>query len=857
MNEQLQTSPRNARELRVVDWLGKRLERRLADRGGGRHEPGWEPRQNVVVGVLEPVIATPDGGTPTSGAESDALLVPEVESLPSLGLDFRARARSNALQVFADVKLAIYLEEYPTREEQLRYEKPEAAIMAPTEEPGESPASPNKAPDAHDLPVPDTSGQLTPETDDPPRKRAARRRTTRLASVWTRVELCVPAITLEIPLTGAVVEGGNELRAAITAAIDLHFSKPSAAREFITRTRQLSADALASDAAFLRAVKEAEDSAFAPIYPQITISGFAERIDDDDYLVSVSITNATVLPERPFQDLTAYDCELRVRLAEGAELVPQRFSLAPADYRYEGLSVTRGHGRGCVALDDGDGLRSTSFPRFTQHVVTPRHDHVPPARWSELGQDPIPLLTATRDAMRQYLRGWDEFISHASPSIREVAETERLQFVDEIRRFDLGISALSLDPRLRQAFTLANRTFARLNAAKPFDSWRLFQFVYIVTNLPALAAREKNGRTDLVSELRDFADVLWFPTGGGKTEAYLGLIVTALFYDRLRGKAHGPTAWLKFPLRMLSVQQLVRVLRILVVAEDLRREATGGVGDPFTLGYMVGSSNTPNNLLNQQGWWPGIDKAGALDQEELDRHRLVAQCPYCHSNKVHLRVDAEQVRIIHGCAACSKDLPLVMSDDEVFRYMPSVVVWTVDKLSGFAWFGEFTQFVHGPKFRCPEHGWFTFPRGKKCLAGPSCRRTPRQYLKEARWHDPGPALIVQDEMHLLKEELGAFDAHYEGLLSELFRGGPSGLPPKLLGASATIEQYEDQLRQVYGRRPRSFPSPGFERSKSFYAAETADVRRVYVGVLPHYRRKADVAGIVQSELLTAVAEIQD
>ncbi len=102
-----------------------------------------------------------------------------------------------------------------------------------------------------------------------------------------------------------------------------------------------------------------------------------------------------------------------------------------------------------------------------------------------------------------------------------------------------------------------------------------------------------------------------------------------------------------------------------------------------------------------------------------------------------------------------------------------------------------------------------------------------------------------------------FDAHYEGLLVELQSASTSAMPSKILAASATIEQFEDQMRQIYGRRPRSFPTPGFERTKSFYMKEEAATRRLYVGVLPHYRRKADVAAILQARLLQEIAVLQD
>nr|WP_269328511.1 helicase-related protein [Kineosporia babensis] len=112
-------------------------------------------------------------------------------------------------------------------------------------------------------------------------------------------------------------------------------------------------------------------------------------------------------------------------------------------------------------------------------------------------------------------------------------------------------------------------------------------------------------------------------------------------------------------------------------------------------------------------------------------------------------------------------------------------------------------------------------------------------------------------MHLLKEELGAFSGHYEGLIAELQRGGPSGLPSKILAASATIVQYEDQLRQVYGRRPRAFPSQGFKLGETFYVETTRNIRRVFLGVLPNYRRKADVAATVQTELARAITLLED
>jgi hypothetical protein len=544
--------------------------------------------------------------------------------------------------------------------------------------------------------------------------------------------------------------------------------------------------------------------------------------------------------------------------------------LAPDDYQLADLANVIGHGTGCVAVTTPNGgLCSETLPTHIQSVIEPRQDHVVAPRWDQLAADPTAILSSIQVAMEDYSGDFERFVAaavgqpHHADAARDLA-----QFADEVRRFKLGRRAMRDDPRLARAFQLANESFARANAGKPFATWRLFQLVYIVTHLPALAAREKD-----VPEYRrelDHVDVLWFPAGGGKTEAYLGLIVTALFYDRLRGKNAGVTTWLRFPLRMLSVQQVFRMLRVLVVAEDLRGEKHIGDrdADPFALGYLVGSGGTPNRLGDYpSAWWRGreaevrLTRKGEFSAAHED-DRIVTKCPYCGREQVSLDYNEEAVRVLHRCQAaeCGRELPVHITDEEVYRAVPSIVISTVDKLTGYSWFPEFTAFSRGPRYRCAQHGYFSAPTAGTCPVGPELCPPPKRgthYLEVPPVKDPVPALTVQDEMHLLKEELGAFSGHYEGLIAELQRGGASGLPSKVLAASATIEQYEGQLRQVYGRMPRAFPSRGFERGRSFYIHTKPDVRRTFVGVLPHYRRKADVAAIIQAELLRAVTLLED
>lgn len=884
----MDASPGNRRECGVVDWLIDRLALRLADRTNVRHSPPWEPRANVLLGVLEPIwVQSPpdakDGNDPakateiTSGSEPAEQAAAETGDVPALGLNFRVRAAGNdAIELDIDLAFALYLEEIATLREQRTYlgaddHAPTSALTATT---GTAPDG--AASDAWKQatePSPDEgppAAAAADEASSTPNRRK-RERKTRLLGAWRRQDIDLPRARLQVPLDGTVVALESDVNRLVKEVVDTHYASPLAMRPLRTKRNELPQTALADETAFQSAVSEVLDKDWKPTsYPNLELTAFAQPLGYDEFLVTVALRNITRIEGRQQQDMTAYDCRIAVHPTPATPILPQRFELAPDDYQLADLAEVIGHGTGCVAVaTPNGGLRSETLPTHIQSVIEPRGDHVVAPRWDQLSADPAAILSSVQVAMEDYAVDFERFVASAAgqPHHGEAAR-DLAQFADEVRRFKLGRQAMHDDPRLARAFQLANETFARANAGKPFATWRLFQLVYLVTHLPALAAREKND-PEYRNEL-DYVDVLWFPAGGGKTEAYLGLIVTALFYDRLRGKNAGVTSWLRFPLRMLSVQQVFRMLRVLVVAEDLRRQKNIGDthADSFALGYLVGSGGTPNRLgAYPSAWWRGreaevrLARQGEFSAAHED-HRIVTKCPHCAREQVALEYDEASVRVVHRCQAeeCGRELPLHVTDEEVYRALPSIVISTVDKLTGYSWFPEFTTFSRGPRYRCTQHGYFSAPIAGTCPVGPELCPPPKRgthYLEVGPVKDPVPALTVQDEMHLLKEELGAFSGHYEGLIAELQRGGPSGLPSKVLAASATIEQYEDQLRQVYGRIPRAFPSRGFERGRSFYIHTKPDVRRTFVGVLPHYRRKADVAAIIQTELLRAVTLLED
>jgi hypothetical protein len=598
--------------------------------------------------------------------------------------------------------------------------------------------------------------------------------------------------------------------------------------------------------------------------PDIAFKATIQRTPDGPFRLSVTLINQTAQPEsdRGFlPEAAIYDACFGVTIT-GASVMPSEYRVIERDYRTDPL--IHAHGRFCCLDEDvfastGE-LRTTSLPVHRQMVYESRPELQP--SFTELAVRPLPALERIEQHMAEFAAAWDSYLAVGSltDAARRACEADRAAFGDEIRRFRRGLQLIRDDlagnaTGIGAAFIRANEAVALTNTDGGLDgsgpetatTWRLFQIVFVVANLAALAAREAPvgqqqawrqsdgnpaGAADDLDEL-NIAEVLWFPTGGGKSAALYGIIAVALFYDRLRGKDAGVTAVLRFPLRMLSVQQLQLVLR-LVVASERVRAAHGDPGEPFRLGYWVGRNNTPNKITSQADErWHDVAWMAGRDGKWKRDNAVLPSCPYCGRSEVALDPDVGAVRLRHRCGHCGKVLPVDVTDDEVYRYLPAVLVGTVDKIASLAFNPHASHLTHGPAFRCPDHGYVTYPQagGEGCLARDACSLSPGQWIPVAI-KDPAPALVIQDELHLLSEELGTFAAHYETLWQDLCAVG-SGLPSKVLAATATISDYENQVRQLYALTPRRFPTDGWEDGESFYARRHDDlVRRVFVGALP-------------------------
>lgn len=553
--------------------------------------------------------------------------------------------------------------------------------------------------------------------------------------------------------------------------------------------------------------------------------------------LSLLMQNQTEAEGRTLHPVEIFDAQIQIELEQG-EFTAQPFVAASLDYRYQ----TKAWGRGINAvLEVNDDNRKQAWtetlPIYEQPRARTRHETVSDVGLLA-GDQALTTLYNIVDMLNEYAESWAFYNEQwkEKPSYADRQE-DLTKFQREIERFRFGVEALEQDGRLLRAFQLANEA-ATSRPGRPLQAWRLFQLVFIVSQAPSLLSRERPDDKRLRQEL-ETVDVLWYPTGGGKTEAYFGVLLMAMFYDRLRGKYRGISGWLRYPLRMLSIQQLQRLTDFVVAAEEVRRKHQLD-GDSFSVGYYVGSSNTPNQLTFPGASTQVIDdlarEARLNPNHDLERLHVLQRCPYCGTSKPAVEVNASRtsVRLLHRCRDkqnCGRVAPIYLSDSEIYRFLPTVLVGTVDRLARAGQTDLFSHVLGQVEERCPQHGYLSFD---ECVEGPVCEVKKRERQQIEPVYDPTPALLMQDELHLLKESLGTYDAHYEGFLDAAAARIGTGLPSKRLAATATIEGYEEHVRELYSRESRRFPEKGREEWDSAYAEMDTQqpVARIYMGILP-------------------------
>lgn len=587
------------------------------------------------------------------------------------------------------------------------------------------------------------------------------------------------------------------------------------------------------------------------IYIDIT----AKKIKDK-FLVSVSLVNNSSVhsngrthrsnsrsdDKRTIE--TLFNSGLDIKLVDAA-FSPIFLDYFADDYKYNSSQEAVGNNCSIDYCRETNTISTNHLPTFIQHRLLTNDELA--VSFQSLIDDPVQTLNEISKKMHRELRAWETNKEAKTPLLSPVAlehmQGEIDEFAREIKRFEFGIEIINDYPLIQKSFVNMNRTF--MNTAKSYSTWRLFQIVFIVSLIPDIAACDSDLLLDEQKEKTtlDLVSLLYFPTGGGKTEAFLGVLVFNLFFDRYRGKECGVTAFLRYPLRLLSVQQVQRLANALAQAELIRRaDPAIASTEEFSLGYFVGDGNTANKIEEKD-----VIEFRTKPQDAMDESRVIDICPFCGKMTVHLIFDESTYRLTHVCdnPACESGgvLPLYIVDQEIYRYLPSAIISTVDKLAIVGNNPSFRNLLSGAPRRCPKHGYTS---KATCLVDSKFCDVDADGFEDAEFYDPAPTLFIQDELHLIRESLGTYASHYESFIDYYVKNvSPSHRPIKVIGATATISSYATQISQLYSKDPIRFPCASPDLKRNFYSfIDETDTQRIILGYAPY--GKAIINSVVYS-----------
>src|SRR6266851_5650162 len=408
----------------------------------------------------------------------------------------------------------------------------------------------------------------------------------------------------------------------------------------------------------------------------------------------------------------------------------------------------------------------------------------------------------------------------------------------------------------------------------------------ILLNMPWITKHDHSERSENPEAL---ADLLWFPTGGGKTEAYLGLTAYTLGLRRLQGTVagrsgeNGIAVLMRYTLRLLTIQQFQRASALICACESIRRKALEKDDKrwgetPFRIGLWVGRRTTPNKtddaaeaIKQLRGNHFGIGSSGVGSPYQL------TTCPWCGSAidpGKHLDSKPfpnESARTLTYCGdkfgqclfskrqAADEGLPVVVVDEEIYRRLPTLLIATVDKFAQMPWKGEVQMLFGMVNGYCERHG-FRSPEIEDSQFHPKTRGgLPSAKTLE---HTPlrPPDLIIQDELHLISGPLGTLVGLYETAIDRLctWEVGGKKVRPKVVASTATIKSADVQVHKLFLRTVNIFPPHGLDVRDNFFSLqrEPSDEHpgRRYIGICATGRRlKAALIRVYTAFLCSAQA----
>ena len=556
------------------------------------------------------------------------------------------------------------------------------------------------------------------------------------------------------------------------------------------------------------------------------------------WLVTVSLANRQQMPENWRQDRKAsvehessilFETELRCEVVRGEILpYPGKDPLLMSDeeqelelqYRHHAIYGV-GHGAAVNWEEDGAGritaLYADFLPRAEVPKVTPDNPELDDRTLALDYLASTPDRAGLLDSLEVFVDAYAHWAERQANGLEDLLAAEQVTARRILGRIDTaiermrgGIALLRHDDVSLRAFQWANQVMRRqmLHGAKAGEPrWRPFQLGFLLLTL--------NSVQDEADPWRNTVDLIWFPTGGGKTEAYLAVIAFILLYRRLAyaDAGGGTCVIMRYTLRLLTQQQFQRAVKLIFTLELMRREQPEELGDePISAGMWVGADTTPNTFEQARQ---------VLEKTPREPLGLIfTRCPWCDTplwrsaeqSVEHFHCPNDDCEMnAHGRAP----LPLHVVDEALYANPPSLLFATIDKFARLAW---------------EERASVFFGRGG---------RRP-------------PELIIQDELHLVAGALGSIAGIYEAALDTILQH--RGVRPKLIASTATIRDAELQVKRLYARQPAVFPPPGLDADDAFFTRTLSLAEapgRLYLGYMPAVMNRSRAFSRLAAALLEA------
>ena len=517
-----------------------------------------------------------------------------------------------------------------------------------------------------------------------------------------------------------------------------------------------------------------------------------------------------------------------------------------------------------------------------------------------------------REMINPIINGYTDWIQETKNSIQHSQEFNDKENqilkkqLDEseivVQRMNDGLTLLESDQNAFDSFKFANKAIAwqqvhgkwaadntekgEVTGKSPIDNpepmyngikptWRLFQIAFILMNLESIANPKSNNR--------EVVDLLWFPTGGGKTEAYLGLVAFVIAYRRLRGigddgihgyESYGTAVLMRYTLRLLTVQQFQRAATLMCACEELRLKNKSKWGDmPFQVGLWVGGSVTPNtrDAAESKKWEIKNSRDNDLGDIKSNNPYILINCPWCGKKLTYrdgaIEGEPTQWRLYCPRNACtfSKHLdtspdvsiPVVLTDDDIYSRCPSLIISTVDKFAQIALKPEVRTIFGKADTWCDKCGFYdstvnvTHPASHNGMG-----KKPEEYI-DKNLTIPPPELIIQDELHLISGPLGTLTGLYETAIEYLCTY--NDIKPKIIASTATTRDADTQIQKLFDRKTtKVFPTQILNFGDTFFSEINSDESgKKYLGVLATGKSGLTVLAKISAVILRRIRQFEE